>query len=186
MDTKQALLESAERAVRRWGYNGFSYADLSKDVGIRKASIHYYFPKKENLALALIAQYRETVFDRLNKISDGHGKASQQIEAFIEVYRNALGACDMVCLCVALSGNKDDLNEATLKEVNRFQDGIRNWLISVFNKAQNDKSISNLLESSVEAANALALVQGAQLVARASGEMTSFDNCMAALSARLS
>ena len=43
MDTRISLLDSAERAVRQRGFDGFSYADLSKEIGIRKASIHYHF-----------------------------------------------------------------------------------------------------------------------------------------------
>ena len=54
MDTRTALLESAERTARQRGYDGFSYADLADDVGIRKASIHHHFPTKATLALALI------------------------------------------------------------------------------------------------------------------------------------
>lgn len=54
MDTRTALLQSAERAARQRGYDGFSYADLAGDVGLRKASIHHHFPTKATLALALI------------------------------------------------------------------------------------------------------------------------------------
>ncbi len=38
MDTRSALLDSAERAARQRGFDAFSYADLARDVGIRKAS----------------------------------------------------------------------------------------------------------------------------------------------------
>ena len=36
-DTKTVLLDAAEWAARRHGHDGFSYADLSKRVGIRTA-----------------------------------------------------------------------------------------------------------------------------------------------------
>ncbi|HIE19064.1 TPA: TetR/AcrR family transcriptional regulator, partial [Candidatus Bathyarchaeota archaeon] len=35
------------------GYGGFSYSDLSKALGITKASIHHHFPSKEELGLAV-------------------------------------------------------------------------------------------------------------------------------------
>ena len=36
MDTKTALLDSAETIARQRGFDGFSYADLATAVGIRK------------------------------------------------------------------------------------------------------------------------------------------------------
>ncbi|MEO9863924.1 TetR/AcrR family transcriptional regulator, partial [Yoonia sp.] len=56
-DTKTALLDSAERAARTRGFDGFSYADLAQDVGIRKASIHHHFPTKAALSAALMERY---------------------------------------------------------------------------------------------------------------------------------
>ena len=53
-DTRSQLLAHAEALVRTQGYAGFSYNDLSLAVGIRKASIHYHFPSKTDLGLALI------------------------------------------------------------------------------------------------------------------------------------
>ena len=35
MDTRTALLDSAERAARQCGFDAVSYADLSREVGIR-------------------------------------------------------------------------------------------------------------------------------------------------------
>jgi hypothetical protein len=55
MDTKTAFLDSANRLARTRGFDAFSYADLSKDIGLRKVSIHYHFPTKADLALDLIA-----------------------------------------------------------------------------------------------------------------------------------
>lgn len=50
---KQELLETAYRLIRTSGFDSFSYNDLSKAVNITKASIHYYFPNKEELGLAI-------------------------------------------------------------------------------------------------------------------------------------
>ena len=40
------ILDAAQRMVQTRGYNGFSYADISDEVGLRKASIHHYFPRQ--------------------------------------------------------------------------------------------------------------------------------------------
>ncbi|MEM6867960.1 MAG: TetR/AcrR family transcriptional regulator [Cyanobacteria bacterium P01_C01_bin.121] len=46
--------------MRCRGYSAFSYADISKQVGIRKASIHYHFASKEALVQALVKRYHNT------------------------------------------------------------------------------------------------------------------------------
>lgn len=52
-NTKEKLIKTAYRLIRANGFDSFSYNDLSQAVGIRKASIHYYFPNKEELGLAI-------------------------------------------------------------------------------------------------------------------------------------
>ena len=57
MDTKTALLNSAEGAARRLGFDGFSYAYLAEEVGIRKASIHHHYTIKATLTVVLMQLY---------------------------------------------------------------------------------------------------------------------------------
>src|SRR5215510_2912589 len=48
-DTRTLILDAAQDLVQRLGANAVSDQHLSEAVGIRKASIHYYFPAKEDL-----------------------------------------------------------------------------------------------------------------------------------------
>ena len=57
MDTKTALLNSAEGAARRLGFDEFSYAYLAEEVGIRKASIHHHYTIKATLTVVLMQLY---------------------------------------------------------------------------------------------------------------------------------
>lgn len=52
MSTYDRLLEIADTLIGKYGFEGFSYADLAKEMGIRKASIHYHFPTKTDLGIA--------------------------------------------------------------------------------------------------------------------------------------
>ena len=47
--TRKKILDIAEELILTRGYNGFSYQDISTSIGIRKASIHYHYPAKEDL-----------------------------------------------------------------------------------------------------------------------------------------
>src|SRR5207237_1018106 len=57
MDTAQRILDVAERLVQTQGFNGFSYADISAELDITKASLHYHFATKAALGSALITRY---------------------------------------------------------------------------------------------------------------------------------
>ena len=66
--THSLLLDLAETLIRKRGYDGFSYADIASDAGIRKASIHYHFPTKPDLGLAVLDRYKERLIRRLGDI----------------------------------------------------------------------------------------------------------------------
>ena len=72
--TSDQILASARNFIVTGGYNGFSYADIAGEVGIRKASIHHHFPSKVDLVRTVVAQHRErteaSMADLESKVSD--------------------------------------------------------------------------------------------------------------------
>ncbi len=186
MNTRTALLDSAERAARQRGYDAFSYADLAREVGIRKASIHHHFPVKADLAFGLIERYAARFFETLDKIDGTHTNAAEKLSAYVAEYRNALADGTQLCLCVAMSAGRESLAEPVLAELNRFHESSVTWLSSVFEKSLDDQSVSGVSDPAAEARATLALMEGAQLVARAAKNLSLFDAATAAFSARLS
>ena len=47
------ILEVGQELIQTVGYDGFSYRDIADRVGIKSASVHYYFPAKTDLACLL-------------------------------------------------------------------------------------------------------------------------------------
>ncbi|MDJ0695923.1 TetR/AcrR family transcriptional regulator [Mastigocoleus sp. MO_188.B34] len=66
-DTKTLILDVAQELIQRLGVNCMSYQDISNSVGIRKASIHTHFPRKNDLLAALLDRYS----DRFLRMVDG-------------------------------------------------------------------------------------------------------------------
>ena len=58
-DTKVEILDLAENLLRDRGFNGFSYANISSALKIKNAAVHYYFPGKADLGMAIIRRARE-------------------------------------------------------------------------------------------------------------------------------
>ncbi len=185
MDRRTELLNCAENVARRHGYDGFSYADLAKEVGIRKASIHYHFPSKADLAVALIERYASTHAEALAVIDETSELASDRLAAYVQGYRKALSGGAKICLCAAFSVSRDSLTDEALRELDAFRGNSLNWLEKTFQLANKDGSVSHSAEPAEEAAALLATVEGAQLVARAANKVSDFDQATKLFLSRL-
>lgn len=187
MDTKTALLDCAEHLARTRGFDAFSYADLADEIGIRKASIHYHFATKADLAGALIDRYNHRFLAQLYAIMDTGQTAADDLRAYIDLYREALDRGTRLCLCVSFSSARDSFDDATLAHLNRFHDDSVTWLTQVFEKAETDASVQGPSAPAREEAHALlALVEGAQLSARARQSQDPFDLAVRPFLRRLS
>jgi TetR/AcrR family transcriptional repressor of nem operon len=65
-DTKDRIMAAARLTVQDRGYGGLSFRELAKDVGIKSASIHHYFPTKGKLGSALAVRYTSDFLEYLD------------------------------------------------------------------------------------------------------------------------
>lgn len=185
-NTRTTLLDSAERAVRARGYDGFSYADLAEDVGIRKASIHYHFPTKSALSLALIDRYHSRFDAACSTIRATHATAAKQLSAMIDLYRDALAGGRQLCLCIAFTISKESLPADVMDKVGQFRAMVLAHLTAIFAQSQDDGTIRAADAPKEEARATLALLEGAHLAARAGEDIAIFDGSLSLLRKRLS
>ncbi len=185
MDTKTALLDAAEQAARANGHDGFSYGDLSKTIGISKASIHHHFPSKANLIETLMGRYQTVVADEFNSIDAMAQNAGQRLCQFINIYRIALNGGESLCLCVALSIGRDGLEDTVKRQLYSFRELGLAWLKDVFESGAVDGSIKGVIDAASEAATCLAIVEGAQLAARAEHNEERFEQAVCLLLRRI-
>ncbi len=185
MDTKTALLNSAEHAARTLGFDGFSYADLAEDVGIRKASIHHHFPSKAKLSVALMQRYHQNFEANCAAISGNHGTGGTQLSQLIKLYRAASGNGKQLCLCVSFSASRDSLPPGVIEQISMFREMVIAWLTDFFEKGSMDGSISNVADPALEAVATLSLLEGAQLAARSEENPRFFDEAVKLLGMRI-
>ena len=112
--------------------------------------------------------------------------AADKLRAYHGLYRDALADGTQLCLCVAFSAGRDSLTEPVLQMLNQFHADSVEWLTRILSVAAEDGSIASLTDTEAEAHATLALMEGAQLVARAANSAASFDAATAAFLARLS
>ena len=167
-DSASRILDIAERRMRRVGYNAVSFRDIASEMGIRSASLHYHFPKKEDLGVALVRRYADNFLRRLNAESDATAAPEDKLSAFVDLYRYALIEQRLVCLCAVLGAEAPGLPTSVAAEVEHFFDQNIAWLVDCYEAA-------GVKSANQEATSTLALLQGAMVVSSVKNDFDIFD-----------
>ena len=174
-NTAQQILDTAQSMVRNRGYSAFSYADIAKEIGIRKASIHYHFPSKDHLVKELVKRYREILERKCFHIEQQKITPQEQLREFVNLYRDGLQD-NQICLCGMLTADFVVLNSEIQAELRSFLAVNQSWLSRLLQRGK-EAGVWKCGESvEFEAKTILAILQGAQLVARvADNSIEEFD-----------
>ncbi|MGJ7031989.1 TetR/AcrR family transcriptional regulator [Niabella hirudinis] len=119
--------------LRERGYNAFSFADISRQLHIKNASVHYHFPTKTALGLAIITGYEER-FARLRQELAGR-PVMEKLEAFFNVYIAARKE-DRICLVGALATDFYTVDAAIQEALDQMVQQVLNWLMCILEEGK--------------------------------------------------
>ncbi len=179
--TEVNILEVAQRLIQRGGYNAFSYADIADAVGIRKASIHYYFPNKSDLGREVMRRYRAENKAELARIEHEAVNPRQKMELYFLGYINELRESGQVCMACMLAADQPTLPDEICNEVGGFFNDQKVWLEKVLQDGLEAESFRLRDAVEVEAQLIIAAVQGAMVIARSCGSAVQFETVAARL-----
>lgn len=166
--TAEKIMDAAELRVRAEGYNAVSFRDLANDTGIKSASVHYHFPTKEDLGVALVERYCDRIQNALAEEGDGLDDPKQKISLFVDQYRKALKVDHSICLCAMLGAESIGLPPAVSERVDQFFETGTNWLEAVFQEAGHPAPAA-------AACHTLSSLSGAMIVASTSKDPDIFE-----------
>ena len=173
--TEDEILRCARSLLINGGYNGFSYADIAESVGIRKASIHYYFPSKVDLASALVARYRQEADAGFAEMTRRHPEPMDQLRAYIGFWSDCiLDGTNTFCLCALLATQIPVLPQEVVTEVKAYFQVLSTWLAAVLENGRENGRFTFDGTAQTEAEKFMAAVHGAMLSARAYGDPAVF------------
>ena len=172
-DTKTALLDCAQDLIQRVGANAMSYNDLSKTVGIRKASIHYHFPKKEDLIIAILSRCREEYTEIYNEIIHSDHGAKHKLYMLCEIYEENLRN-DKTCILGMLSVEYESLGEKIQAITQEAIINSTKFYEQIFLQAIEEKSLSSEVNTYDAAYGFLSCLLGAQIMARCNNDIAGF------------
>ena len=165
-NTADRLLDEAERLVRTRGFNAFSYRDLAAAIDIRTASIHYHFPTKADLGLALVTRYRQRLQEALADIDRESASPKARVQRFVQIYREAAESGDQICLCGSLASDASTLPEPLREAVGAYFDESVDWVAGVFADGEAAHAWPPLVDPHATASLVVSALQGALLHAR--------------------
>lgn len=123
---RDEILVVAMKLASSKGFNAFSHRELGELIGIKSSSIHYYFPTKEKLGLALIEQYHEEVFEYLATIK--HKSPKEQIEAFTGLFIETAKSEEDICLAGMLASDMMTFGGELKAKVKAFFNDVESWI----------------------------------------------------------
>jgi TetR/AcrR family transcriptional repressor of nem operon len=173
--TAGRILDIAERLVQTRGFNGFSYADISAELRIRNASVHYHFPSKSDLGKCLVGRYRENFMGALADLERESGDARRRLRRYVGLWTGVLRDRDRMCLCGMMAADIATLPKAVRGEIKRFFDENEEWLVRVMEHGRKAKTIRLAATPEIEARLLTMGLEGAMLVARSYGEPRRFE-----------
>ncbi|WP_428031058.1 TetR/AcrR family transcriptional regulator [Ancylobacter sp.] len=184
--TSDDILLTARSLIVAGGYNGFSYADIAKVVGIRNASIHHHFPGKADLVRVLVARYRQEAEVGLGNLERHVEDPVERLHAYVGYWSTCIAdGSAPICICALLASELPALPEAVAAEVRMHFRGLSAWLASVLEAGARQGRLRLTGTAEAEAELFMATVHGAMLSARAYGDPGAFSRITRPLLERL-
>ncbi|NJM42351.1 MAG: TetR/AcrR family transcriptional regulator [Anaerolineae bacterium] len=165
------VLDAAQQLVQQRGYNAFSYHDLADEIGIKTASIHYYFPTKGDLGKALMQRYTLHIQESLTEIDAHTTEPKRKLRSFFDLF--AAGMCvdgGKLCLGCMLASDLMTLPNGLQEDVRAFFECMETWLVKVLKEGRSAGTFHYVGSPEKTAQVLVATLNGAMITARAFGD----------------
>ena len=168
-DTKSEILDLAENLLLDRGFNGFSYANISSVLKMKNAAVHYYFPTKAALGVAIIQRARDRFASWTQNQRMVAKPPAEKLESFFHQYLRFLEAGQQVCMGGALETDFKTLPPEMQVETQKFASDILVWMEGVIEEGREKQIFSFPGEARDQAIVILSSLQGALQMTRAAG-----------------
>lgn len=123
-DTKDRIVSLADQLIKSKGYNAFSYKDISDPLEIKNAAIHYHFPTKTDLGVAVIDVELQHFLASTGKLAAQ--PEDKQLKFLFDTFSKK-NKERLVCLMGSLSPDYDTLPEPLQGKISDLSSAILEW-----------------------------------------------------------
>jgi TetR/AcrR family transcriptional regulator, transcriptional repressor for nem operon len=168
-NSKRTILNMAEDLLQYKGFNGFSYANIASELGVKNAAIHYHFPTKEAMGVAVIKRYRDRFQLWINNSRVKDLPPEKKLDWFFGIYTDGRVDQGKVCLVGSMEVEFHTLPDALQTEVEALHRELLAWLGDTLAEGREAGVFRFYGEPANKAALILSSLQGALQMARALG-----------------
>lgn len=175
-DTADRILATARSLMTERGYSAFSYADIAESIGITKASIHFHYPTKAALAVAVLRAHRQGLMGAMEALDTDVADPASRLQRYVKYWEGCIRDQSIpFCVAALLAAELPSLPDEVQSEVRTHFQVLSAWMQRTLLAGVEQETIR--LESSPEAEAQLfmAAVHGAMLSARVSGNCEVFE-----------
>ena len=168
-NSKRTILNMAESLLQDKGFNGFSYAHIATELGVKNAAIHYHFPTKEALGVAVVKRYRDRFQLWINNSRIKDLAPEKKLDWFFSIYTDTRADKGKVCLVGSMEAEFNSIPNELQTEVEALHQELLAWLQATLKEGRDSGAFHFNGEPASKAALILSSLQGALQMARALG-----------------
>lgn len=162
------ILKIASQKIRTVGYSNFSYADIAKEMGITKPSLHYYFATKEDLAIAICDRTENFWQQAFDKVLHNNNipKALTKLERLVTKNIRTLHQ-DEICGLVSFLNSYEAFPKALQQRITdlvEFEYGLYHKLIQM---AVTESELPKTIDIQQCAVELISMIKGSMIYRRA-------------------
>lgn len=169
--TKESLISSATSLIRKKGYSSFSYADLEKIVGIKKASIYHHFKSKEDLGVILIKTCIENTKKKQKELDENYKNINERLKSYSDLLTNRLLE-DGLPMCTSLAAEISILPPSLNNLAREYFNIHLRWIESAIKEGISTGELNNSFDTMECAVNFLSVIQGISIINATREEQT--------------
>ncbi|MDH4564245.1 TetR/AcrR family transcriptional regulator [Pseudomonas sp. BN411] len=169
-NAREAILAEAKVAAQLHGYSGINFRTIAESIGIKNASIYYYFSSKAELGAEVAKRYWKDTEALLERLQVQFPDPYQRLNQYPTIFRSSLEDGNRLCLSSFMSAEYEDLPEEVKNEVRTFADINIAWLTKALIETGLDS-----LASERRGRGIFTAIAGAQLISRTRSDLHLFD-----------
>jgi len=124
-DPRADIIAAAARLFRAKGIAGASVREIAAEAGLRKASLYYYFPSKEEIVYAMVEGVLAPALDMQRKLGRAHLSEAARLFLYLRFDVEMLCAAPYDCTWLLSQGN---LSDARMAAYGKERQKLLAWL----------------------------------------------------------
>ncbi|MBD3242013.1 MAG: TetR family transcriptional regulator [Chitinivibrionales bacterium] len=134
-NNRDCILEAARELITRKGIASTALSDIAKQTGLAKGTVHYYFPSKHEILLALADKQVREYSDRFLKLAEEHSSPARRREVLLGIIREMASPTQGALLIhLIMEGNagNEKLRKRFLKRYGEWCETLQRGLTRLF------------------------------------------------------